>query len=212
MKRLLQSIQPKYVILITLFAAVLMFGTAVLELNQSRSEIIHLLREHALSIAETIANSSSNIVSSGDEIEAQMAERLLNNALLIARLDSIRPVTAGELRSIAAANHIYRINILDRHGVRVVSNHPPEPHQRSLRPKHAPADFIGPVLRGEERTLIIGFKQARFEQGERFAVAVRRARKEGGAIVLNIDAAELQTFRKRTGIGRMVTDLGNDEG
>ncbi|MBP9211935.1 MAG: PAS domain S-box protein [Bacteroidetes bacterium] len=212
MKRLLLSIPPKYVILVTLLAAALMFGSAIVELNESRSEFIHVLREHALSVSETIANSSSNIVSSGDEIEAQMADRLLNNAMLIARLDSLRPVTSAELRSIASENHIFRINIFDGKGRRILSNHPPDPHQQTLRPKHTPGEFIGPILRGEERTLVIGFKQARYEEGERFAVAVRRTRPGGGAIVLNIDAAELQEFRKRTGIGKMVSDLGNDEG
>lgn len=212
MKRFLQTISPKYIIISTLVAGVLMFGTAIVELNESRSELLHVLREHAFSISETIANSSSNIVSSGDEIEAQMAERLLNNALLIARLDSLGALTAADLDAIAAANHIFRINLFDSNGKRTLSNHPPEAHQPGLTPRHSPMDIIGPVLRGEQRTMIIGFKQARFEPGERFAVAVRRTRHGGGAIVLNIDAEELHAFRKRTGIGKMVSDLGNDEG
>jgi len=54
-------------------------------------------------------------------------------------------------------------------------------------------------LNGETDTLIIGIKQARFQEGERFAVAVSTI--FGGAIVLNIDAAELLNFRKQVGFG-----------
>jgi PAS domain S-box-containing protein len=43
-------------------------------------------------------------------------------------------------------------------------------------------------------------------------VAIKRTRSGGGAVVLNLDAAELIEFRKRIGIGKLVRDLGDNNG
>ncbi|MCX6136320.1 MAG: ATP-binding protein [Ignavibacteriales bacterium] len=56
--------------------------------------------------------------------------------------------------------------------------------------------------------MIIGLKNARFENGQRYAVAVRRSRPGGGAIVVALDAAELVQFRRQVGIGKLIKDLG----
>jgi PAS domain S-box-containing protein len=76
----------------------------------------------------------------------------------------------------------------------------------------SPKEMLKPILKGEQAQLIMGLKQARFEEGQRFAVAIRRTRPGGGAIVLNLDAAELVEFRKRIGIGKLVKDLGDNTG
>jgi len=60
--RYLSHIQPRYIIAITIAVALLMFGSAFIELSQSRTELLHVLREHSLSLAETIERSSSNVV------------------------------------------------------------------------------------------------------------------------------------------------------
>lgn len=208
----LAKIQPRTVIVSALIVAALMFGSAIVELNENRNELFHLLQEHALSLSETIANSSENIVLSTDQIEHQISERLLNNALFIQRLDSLGLLSSGQLRSIAKTNDIFRINILSRTGERVLSNHTPDKHRQMLKEKHSPADFIAPILSGKQDRLVIGLKEARFEQGERYAVAVKRTKPGGGAIVLNLDAEELVRFRKRIGIGKLIQDLGNNEG
>ncbi len=71
---------------------------------------------------------------------------------------------------------------------------------------------LRPILSGETDRLIIGLKQARFEEGQRFAVAIKRTNPAGGAIVLNVDAQELVEFRKRIGIGKFINDLSDNTG
>lgn len=208
----LTKVQPRYVITATLIVAAVMFGSAIMELRENRNELFHLLQEHSLSLSETIANSSSNIVLSTDQIEEQISERLLNNALFIAYLDSLGTLTESELRTIAGNNDIFRINIFSRNGTKVLSNHRPDAHEVRLKERHSPMDILHPILSGKQDRLVIGLKEARFEQGERYAVAVRRTRKGGGAIVLNLDAADLVEFRKNIGIGKLIRDLGNNDG
>ncbi len=210
--RYLSHIQPRYIIAITIAVALLMFGSAFIELSQSRTELLHVLREHSLSLAETIERSSSNVVLSTEQVELQMTDRLLNNALYIAQLDSTGQLTQALLQQLCSTNSIYRINIINRHGKRILGSHMQRDEHASLKEKNNPREILRPILKGETDRLIIGLKQARFEEGERFAVAIRRTHPAGGAIVLNVDANELVEFRKRIGIGKFINDLSDNTG
>jgi PAS domain S-box-containing protein len=210
--RFITIIKPRYIIAITLGVALLMFTSAFIELRQSREELFHVLQEHSLSLAETITNSSTNIVLSTDRIEDQLSRRLLNNAHFIATLDSIGVLNKKMLREIAIRNDIYRINIFNRRGERILSSHTHEKHAGQMREKNSPAIVLKPILSGKADEIVIGIKEARFEEGQRYAVAVKRTGKAGGAIVLNLDAATFIEFRKQIGIGKLVSDLGNNTG
>ena len=210
--KFLTNLQPRYIIASTIAVALLMFGSAYLELRQSRSELLHVLQEHSFSLAETIERGSANVVLSTEQIEHQLSARLLNNAYYIARLDSLNLLTRHDLQTFAAANDIYRINIFDRHGEKVLGSHEPLPHVPAMGDKFSPREILKPILAGAQKSLILGLKRARFEEGERYAVAIRRTKPGGGAIVLNLDAAKLVEFRKRIGIGKLVKDLGDNAG
>jgi two-component system sensor histidine kinase HydH len=210
--RFLTSIQPRSIIASTVAVALLMFGSSYIELRQSRDELLHVLQEHSYSLAETIERSSANIVLSAEQIEHQLSLRLLNNAYYIARLDSLGLLTKRDLQAFASANGIYRINIFDRHGIKVLGSHDQLPHAKGMPERMTPTQVLKPILDGRQRELIIGLRQARFEEGERFAVAIRRTTTGGGAVVLNLDAAELVEFRKRIGIGKLIKDLGDNSG
>ncbi len=210
--RFLTNLQPRYIIASTLAVALLMFGSAFIELRQSRSELLHVLQEHSLSLAEIIERGSANVVLSTEQIEHQLSGRLLNNAYYIARLDSLSLLTRHDLQTFAVANDIYRINIFNRRGERVLGSHDTVLHATVPGEKFSPREMLKPILQGSQKTLIIGLRQARFEEGQRYAVAIRRTKPTGGAIVLNLDAAELVEFRKRIGIGKLIKDLGDNAG
>jgi PAS domain S-box-containing protein len=205
-------IQPRYFIAITVVVTLVMVISAVVELQQSRREMLHVMEEEALSLSETIAHSGSNNLLSMSQIETLLNARLLDNAHSIARLDSLGFLTSRDLERIAAENDIFRINIFNRRGEKVLSSYEPHEAHAGLTPKHSPVDFIRPILRGETPELVIGLKPARVEEGQRYAVAVRRTRPGGGAIVLNLDAAEFLEYRKRVGIGKLIQDIGDNSG
>ena len=189
-----------------------MFGSAFVELRQSRSELLHVLQEHSLSLAEAIAQSSANVVLSTDQIEQQLSERLLNNAYYIARFDSLNTLSRHDLQKFARRQRHLSYQYFDAQGRKILGSHEQIPHHGSLVETMSPKEILRPILEGGQAQLIIGLKQARFEEGQRFAVAIRRTNPRGGAIVLNLDAAELVEFRKRIGIGKLVKDLGDNTG
>lgn len=206
------NIQPRYLVAATVTMGALMIGSAFWELEQSRRELSHVVREEALSLVETIHQGSVNTILATDQVERVLTERLLNNAWLVAYLDSVGMLTASRLVQIAEANAVFRINVFDRHGRKVLSNHVPDEEHTSQPALSPPGEMIAPILRNETPVLVIGLKQARFADGQRYAVAVRRTKPGGGAIVLNLNADELLTFRRHVGIGKLIRDLGDNSG
>ena len=208
----LSFIRPSYIIAISFILAALLIISAVIEYNENKNEIRHLLGEYANSTIDLITKSSTNILSSESEIENLLSQHLLGVAKNIKRLDSLGMISDEKLVDIANENNVFRINIFDRNGNKIFSNNINEmPHTKS-ESKYSPKDFIEPILKGEKSEIIIGFKEARFEEGSRFAVAVRRASDKGGAIVVNLDADEYLKFRKNIGFDRMISDIGSKRG
>jgi len=188
-----------------------MLVSAYFELQQSKKEIFDLLSEQAASLSEIVTNSSINALNSSLEIEDLITVRLLNNARMIRRLDSLGVLTIKKLINIGKENHLYRINIFDKQGNRILSNRIPE--KGHIHPEGIVNRYkeLEPILSGETNELIIGLKTASFSKEKRYAVAVRRAFNRG-AIVLNLDAKEFLEFRKKIGIGKTVQDISDNPG
>jgi two-component system, NtrC family, sensor histidine kinase HydH len=207
-----RALRSVHIIAIAVLLAAVMVVSAVIELAQSRNELYHLMREEAVSLVETVDQSSSNIILSTEKIEEALAERLFNNAYFIARLDSAGILTQKELQSIAAANSIFRINIIDRNGVKILGNTLPDMEHRGMQERRSPRETLQPILEGSADKLLIGLREPRFQEGKRFIVAVRRTGRARGAIVLNLNADAMLELRKTIGIGKLMKDLGDNEG
>jgi len=189
-----------------------MIVSAVIELIQSKTELLHLMREEALSLVETVDRSSANVILSTETIEESLAERLFNNAYFIARLDSAGTLTQRELGAIASANSIFRINVLDARGTRVLGSMRMQPGHGGMQEQRSPQETLKPILDGSVDRLVIGMREPRYQEGARFVVAVRRTGRARGAIVLNMNADAMLELRKTIGIGKLMKDLGDNDG
>ena len=207
----INNFQPKIVAIVALIVGVIMVVSALIELQQSKEEILHLLTEHSTSLIETINQSSINALNSSEEIENLIAERLLNNARLIRNLDSLNLLTRNKLISIAKENSLFRINVFDKKGTRVISSRVPEFDHEHGEENINRFEELKQILKGGVDEIIIGIKKAEFSEGQRFAVAVARTNKKG-AIVINLDAAEFLNFRKRIGLGKIIRDISDNQG
>ena len=190
-------IQPKSLILIFLVTAVIVIASLLIELTQSKNEMLGLMEKQGRTLLETLLSSSNNALLSYEKIENELKQRLLSNASMIKIMLEKGLITNSLLQEITQKNNIYRINIFDRNGIKRFASHK-EIHL-NLAEKEDPLKYIEPILEGEVDTLIIGIKLARYLEGQRFAVAV--STKEGGAIVLNVNAEELLSFRNQVGFG-----------
>ena len=205
------KLNPSIIIAISLTIGIVMIASAYYELKQSKEEIYHLLHEQASSLIETISLTSINTLSSSYEIEGLIAERLMDNARLIKRLDSLNSLTQKKLIEIGIQNNLYRINVFDKNGNRILSNRIPtkdHPHPEGNVNRY---EEIEPILTGKTQELIIGLKNAQYSDEQRYAVAISRSGKKG-AIVINLDAKNFLEFRKRIGIGKIIQEMGGNSG
>lgn len=205
------KLPPKAIISISAIIALVMIVSSYIELNQSKKEIYQLLYEHSSSLLQSIIISSENTLNSSFEIEDIITERLLDNARLIRKLDSLNALTKNELIRIAKKNNLYRVNVFDKKGNRVLSNRIPEPGHIHGEENINRYDELYPILNGETEEYVIGLKKAEFSDGERYAVAVARANNKG-AIVVNMDAKDFLEFRKKIGIGIILRGISNHHG
>ena len=207
----LNKLQPKIIIVVALIVGTIMIISAFIELRQSKAEILHLLTEQSSSLIETVSQSSINALNSSEEIENLITDRLINNARLIRALDSLNLLTHQKLVEIGKENSLYRINIFNKDGTRVLSNRIPEADHPHGEENINRAEELAPILKGGLDEYVIGLKEAEFTEGKRFAVAVARANKRG-AIVINMNAEEFLEFRKRIGLGKIIRDISDNQG
>ncbi|MBE0551204.1 MAG: PAS domain S-box protein, partial [Ignavibacterium sp.] len=205
------KLSPKAIISITLLIATVMIISSYIELNQSKKEIFQLLYEHSSTLLESLIQSSKNTLNSSYEIEDLVADRLLDNARIIKRLDAVKSLSKDELIRVANENNLYRINIFNSKGDRVLTNRIPEPGHIHGEENINRFEELETILNGEIDELIIGLKNAEFSDEERFAVAVARSNRKG-AIVVNMDAQDFLEFRKKIGIGVILQQMSKHHG
>lgn len=205
------KLQPKVVITISVIIIIVMITSAYFELSESKKEIFRLLSEQSSSLIKTISFSSINTLNSSYEIENLLTQRLLDNARLIRSLDSAKLITRAKLIRIGEENRLFRINIFDSRGNRVLTNRIPVPGHDHPEGKVNRYEELMPILTGRAQQLILGLHPAQHSEEERFAVAVARAFNKG-AIVINLDAKDLLEFRKKIGIGKIINDIAGNRG
>lgn len=196
-------VHPKSLLLILLVTAIIVAASVTIELNQSKSEMFELMEKQGHSLLETLLTSSQHALLSYNKIEAEVKQRLLSNAVMIKLLYEKRMVSDDLLSKITNDNKIFRINIFDKSGKKRFSSNK-EMHI-GLTPQNSPMDYLAPIFEGDEDTIIIGMKRARFLDERRYALAV--AANDRSAIVLNIDAKELLNFRQQVGFGVLLKNI-----
>ena len=205
------KLSSKAIISITVLIGAVMLISSYIELNQSKKEIFQLLYEHSSTLLESVIQSSRNTLNSSFEIENLITERLLDNARLVKQLDSLNSLNRDGLIKLGKENDLYRINIFNSNGDRVLTNRIPEPGHIHGEENINRYEELAPILNNEVDELIIGLKTAEFSNEERFAVAIARANNKG-AIVVNMDAKDFLEFRKKIGIGVILQQMSNHHG
>ncbi|MCK7525409.1 MAG: hypothetical protein MZV64_51285 [Ignavibacteriales bacterium] len=92
-------------------------------------------------------------------MENLITERLLNNARMIRVLDSLNLLSHEKLIKIGKSNNIYRINIFDKNGDRILTNRVIESDDHVHGEENVNRyNEIEPILTGKTTELIIGLE------------------------------------------------------
>ena len=208
-----RALRLRYLAALAAVLVALVAALAVSELRAARQVIADAMEEGAGTLVEAIARAGENAIRADAQLEAGTAARLLGYARLLRELDRGGQLSDTLLARLAEETGLYRINVFDGGGHRVMSS---APHDAGAgKGNRGPADpgsahgsptEIVELLAGQVDESVIGFREGRFHEAQRFAAAVRRP--GGGAIVVNVDATEMLAFRQRSGIGRLMQEIG----
>lgn len=181
--------------------------SAVLDIWGSKRELAHTLKEQSQALITALEKGSQNAIASYDLLQDVIAERLLDNARLLEKMDYHGILKENDLEEIARENDIFRINVYDADGNKEMV---------SFRgfgwgaTKPAADDLMKAIQEEDNDELVIGFKSTRFGTASRFAVAKKR--RKGGFIMLNVNTQDMLEFRKSIGLGKLIQEIGENEG
>ncbi len=190
-------------------------GVTVIFLWDARKRAEHLediMAAHGQAIADIVAESSIHNLGTFNQWEKEINRRLINNALWMARLDEAGLLNEDVLRDFANTMGLFRILVFDAEGRLEASNHAPPGRGMGggTGRGNLPSGFLDPLLRGEKKSLSLGYRSAARKGQQRFTAGA--ARVAGGAIVVNIRADELLETRRELGPGHLIQTLGNAPG
>ena len=188
---------------IAMLAAVMLIVAAV-EWGESRDELLLSLKSEAATLVETLNRSSETIAEASEQIEDLLMSRLSASARLAAHLEEHSPLNDLTLARMAKESGVELLSVADGEG-RILSA-----SSGGAGAVISPElqDNFKPVARGEYIWLALGVAEY---PGLGQLLLVAHERRHGkGVIIAGIDAGTLLEFRKRTGIGRLIRDLGRN--
>ncbi len=159
-------------------------------------------------IAGIVAESSTHNLGTFNQWEKEISRRLINNALWLARLDERGDLDAEVLSDFANTMGLFRILVFDAEGKLEAVNR--EHSGKGAGQGHLPPEFLDPLLRGEKKSMRLGYRSAGRGAQQRFTAGAARSR--GGAIVVNVKADELILSRSELGPGHLIKSLGESQG
>jgi signal transduction histidine kinase len=187
--------------------ALLLAWLGYTDYRNTERELRRLLQDYVAVLTDPLIQSATGSLHAYDALQEEIARRLLASARYVAHLDSEGTLDAARLDTVAKQFELSRIHLFDAAGRRVLSNNQPPPAEPA-EPATDRRLILSPVLDGTVQELVIGFREARFGSGRRFAVAV--ARPNGGAIVVTVPAEQLDRYRQQVGLGPALARLAGN--
>lgn len=211
------------VAVLSLALAAALVGVGWFDYVSARREFGVLVRAQAASVRDAVAAAARANRAAGDEAQAELAARLLDNARLIAELDRQGGLSPALLGDIATKNHLFRLTVLAPDGTR----------ERGLAPMRVGpgrgqggpgwmagggtgagpggAALVDRLIRHGEAEATADLHAMRRGDAARLAAGVRRH--NGGAILVSVDATEVLRLQRQSSLDRLLDDIAsNTEG
>jgi signal transduction histidine kinase len=193
------------VLLAGALAAIGLLVVGWFDYTATRRDLLQLLGEQAVTLRHTIAAAARANQEAGAQAEAQIQERLLDNARLLAELDRRRPLDPVFLDSIASRNRLFRVAVFDRDGRREYSSGGEGAGFGAGGRGFPAAGLLQRLLAGSETEAVGELHSPRWGGRARIAAGIRRS--NGGAILLNADAGEIEALQRQMSLESLVQDM-----
>jgi len=208
--RFLANIRLKYVVIITLLLALILFLIALFGIEQSKSNMLRVMEKEGIALLESLILSSQNIVRANALVEELVGERLRDIANLVNQMEKDAKVTNSKLENMVIESNLLRIDILDESMNLKYSSHFSD---RDIYEDSATSVIpsVTSILEGEEEEVVFGIEARTLLAEKSFAAAVKRS-KAKGAVVVVASASYLESFKKEIGIGYLIQKISQESG
>jgi signal transduction histidine kinase len=171
----------------------------------TRRDLLQLLRVQAVTLRHTIAAAARANQAAGAQAEAQIQERLLDNARLLAELDRQRRLGPVLLDSIATRNRLFRVAVFAKDGTREYSSGGEGAGFGAGGRGFPAAGLLQQLMTGSATEAVGELHSPRWGGGARIAGGIRRS--NGGVILLNADAGEIEALQRQMSLESLVQDM-----
>jgi two-component system sensor histidine kinase HydH len=208
--KFLTGLRLRYVILLTLLFALLLFLTAFFSIEKSKSNMLKVMEKEGEALLESLVLASQNTVKANSLLEELVTERLLDVAKLVDQMDKDGILTNSKLEELVRRNSLSRIDLLDIDRKILKSSHPEE---MELYADSAlfPLAKLGSVLQGEAQESVFETKGGSFLSEGKTVVVLRRSKSQGGIAVVS-PSAYMEDFQKEIGIGYLIHNISQQSG
>lgn len=187
-------------LLLLLAAGVALARWTWVEAERQRLDIETALRAEAVLLAESLAPGLASASDALREIDEAVAERLLDNARLLAQLARRSEPDPETLRAVAESNGLDTIAFLDPDGsIRLAVGDPLD---------GGVVEALAPLLAGTSQEELISPDAAGDVEHRAAAVALPRG---GGAVVVHVHATSAYSFARSLGIDNLLSRLVRSE-
>jgi len=208
--KFLLNIRLRYVIIITLLLALILFLIAFFGIQKSKSNMLKVMEKEGIALLGSLILSSQNTIRANALVEELVGERLLNIASLMDHAEKEGKIDNSKLREIAEKSNLLRIDILDQQINPVYSS---DPYDREIYEDTASlvVPMLHSILNEGENEIAFGIESKTLLAEKSYAAAIRRS-KDKGVVVVVTSAAYMESFKKEIGIGYLIQKMSQERG
>ncbi len=208
--RFLINIRLRYVIVITLLLALILFLIARFGIQKSKANMLRVMEKEGIALLGSLILSSQNTIRANALVEEIVGERLLNIAHLVDRTEKEGKVDDSKLREIVETSNLLRIDILD-HAMNPIHSSDPQDMEIYQDTATLVIPMLQSILNEEESEVAFGIEAKTLLAEKSYAAAIRRSEGKGMVVVVT-SAAYLESFKKEIGIGYLIQKISQESG
>ena len=208
--KFLSQLRLRYVVLLTLLFALVLFLVAFFSIQKSKSNMLKVMEKEGEALIESLILASQNTVKANGLIEELLEERLSDIAKLVDQMDKSGVLTDSKLAELVTKNSLFRIELLDEQR-KILKTSQPEEKGIFEDTANFPIAELERVLQGESQEEGFEIKGEEFHPESKYAVVLRRFNGSGGIAVIT-PASYLESFQKEIGIGYLIQNISQQSG
>ncbi len=208
--KFLVGLRLRYVILLTLLFALILFLIAFFSIEKSKSNMLKVMEKEGKALLESLVLASQNTVKANSLLEELVTERLLDIAKLVDEMDKGGILTNAKLEELVRRNSLLRIDLLDITRKILKSSHPEEMESYADTAHFSSAE-LQKVLQGETQEAAFEIKGGGVLSEGKYVVVLRRSKGQGGIAVIS-PSAYMEDFQKEIGIGYLIQNISQQSG